>query len=42
MALESYETIDLTFMEELAGDLVPDKQVEYWDIEGSKKIMRVL
>jgi|SRR3989344_310163 len=42
MDLESYETIDLTFMEELAGDLVPDKQVEYWDIEGSKKIMRVL
>ncbi len=42
MDLESYETIDLVFMEELKGSLAPEKQVEYWDIEGKKVIMRIL
>jgi translation elongation factor IF5A len=42
MDLETYETIEMGFMEEIASELVPDKHVEYWDIEGSKKIMRVL
>ena len=41
MDLESYETLDLAFMPELKDSLVPEKQVEYWDIEGSKKIMRI-
>lgn len=42
MDLESYETLDLLFMEELNGQLVPEQQVEYWDIEGKKVIMRAL
>jgi translation initiation factor 5A len=41
MDLESYETIELPFMEELKGVLAPEKQVEYWDIEGKKVIMRM-
>lgn len=42
MDLESYETIDIPYLEELKGSLAPEKQVEYWDIEGKKAIMRVL
>ena len=42
MDLESYETIELPFSEELKEKLAPEKQVEYWDIEGKKQIMRVL
>lgn len=42
MDLESFETLDLPFMEEVKGELAPEKQVEYWDIEGKKVIMRVL
>ncbi|PIN90802.1 translation initiation factor IF-5A [Candidatus Pacearchaeota archaeon CG10_big_fil_rev_8_21_14_0_10_34_76] len=42
MDLESFETLDLPYPEEVAGDLVPEKQVEYWDIEGYKVIRRVL
>jgi len=42
MDLENYETIDLPYKEELKEELEADKQVEYWDIEGSKMIMRVL
>ncbi|MDO8509249.1 MAG: translation initiation factor IF-5A [Nanoarchaeota archaeon] len=42
MNLTSYETIDLPFMEELSGQLVAEQQVEYWDIEGKKVIMRIL
>ncbi len=42
MDLESYETVDLIFMEEIKSELAPEKQVEYWDIEGKKVIMRVL
>ena len=42
MDLESFETMDLPFMEEIKGDLAPEKQVEYYSIEGKKVIMRVL
>ena len=42
MDLESYETLDLPFQEEVKAELAPEKQVEYWDIEGKKAIMRVL
>ena len=42
MDLESYETIDLEFKEDIKSDLAPEKQVEYWNIEGKKLIMRVL
>jgi len=42
MDLESFETIDVPFSEELKEDLAPEKQVEYWDVEGQKSIRRVL
>ncbi len=42
MDLESYETIDVPFPEELKSQLAPEKKVEYWDIEGKKSIMKVL
>ena len=42
MDLESYETIDIPFAKEIKEDLAPEKQVEYWDIEGKKQIMRVI
>ncbi len=42
MDLESFETLDLSFMEDLKAELAPEKQVEYWDIEGKKSVMRVL
>lgn len=41
MDLESYETMDMAFMEELKGQLAPEQQVEYWDIEGKKIVMRI-
>lgn len=42
MDLETYETMDLAYMEEIKSGLASEKQVEYWDIEGKKVIMRVL
>lgn len=42
MDLESYETFDISFLLELKEKLAPDQQVEYWDIEGKKSIMRIL
>src|SRR3989338_3457702 len=39
MDLESYETLDVPYNKELKGQLAPEKQVEYWDIEGKKAIM---
>lgn len=42
MDLESYETIEMPFMEEIKSNLAPEKQIEYWDIEGKKAVMRVL
>ncbi len=42
MDLESYETIEIPYIPELKESLVAEKQVEYWDIEGKKVIMRVL
>jgi translation initiation factor 5A len=41
MDLESFETFDIIYLEELKGQLKPEQQVEYWDIEGKKVIMRV-
>lgn len=42
MDLDSFETIELPFMEELKDDIAAEKTIEYWDIEGKKKIMRVM
>lgn len=41
MDLESYETLELPFIPELKEQLAPEKQVEYWDIEGKRVIMRI-
>lgn len=41
MDLESYETIELPYLEEIKEQIAPEKQVEYWNIEGKKVIMRV-
>jgi len=41
MDLESYETLDLPFIPEVKDQLAPEKNVEYWDVEGKKVIMRV-
>lgn len=42
MDLESYETLDVTYDSEIKDQLQAEKQVEYWDVEGRKAIMRVL
>jgi translation initiation factor 5A len=42
MDLESYETIEVPLIAELKGKLAAEDQVEYWDIEGKKMIMRKL
>ena len=42
MDLENFETIDMAFMEDVKDDIATDKQVEYWDIEGKKVIMRMV
>jgi translation initiation factor 5A len=42
MDLESYETLEMPYLPEIKEQLAPGKQIEYWDIEGKKVIMRVL
>jgi translation initiation factor 5A len=42
MDLESFETLELPFMEDVKKQLEAEKQIEYWDIEGQKVIMRIL
>ena len=42
MDLETFETIDLPFIEDIKADLAPEKQVEYYSIEGKRVIMRVI
>jgi|SRR3989344_3133135 len=42
MDLENYETQDFVFDESLRDNIEVEKQVEVWDIEGHKKIMRVM
>ncbi len=42
MDLDSYETFDVPYQEELKEQLESGKQVEVWDIEGKKAVMRVL
>lgn len=41
MDLESFETLELPFSEEIREQIAPEKQVEYWVIENKKEIMRV-
>ncbi len=42
MDLESYETFDIPYVDDVKDKIASEKQVEYWDIEGKKAIMRVL
>lgn len=42
MDLESYETTEVPYAPELKDQIQSEKQVEIWDIEGKKSIMRVL
>ena len=42
MDLESFETMDLVFGDEIKDEIAPEKQVEYWDVEGRRVIKRVL
>ncbi|MBX4212563.1 translation initiation factor IF-5A [Candidatus Pacearchaeota archaeon] len=42
MDLGSYETLDVAYLPELKEQLAPEVQVEYWDIEGTKSIMRIM
>ncbi|MEK6899382.1 MAG: translation initiation factor IF-5A [Nanoarchaeota archaeon] len=41
MDLESFETMDLPYAEEVKGQLEAEKTVEYWNVEGKKVIRRV-
>ena len=42
MDLESYETTDVPIHDEVKAGIEAEKQVEIWDIEGKKMLMRVL
>jgi len=41
MDLESYETLDITYTEEVKEGLREGCQVEYWDIDGQRIIKKV-
>ncbi|MEK6908564.1 MAG: translation initiation factor IF-5A [Nanoarchaeota archaeon] len=41
MDLENFETLNLPYDEELKDKLVAEQQVEYWDVEGKRVVMRV-
>jgi len=41
MDLENFETLELIYDEELRDKLVAEQQVEYWDVEGHKVVMRI-
>jgi len=42
MDIESFETIEIAFPEELKESLKEGMQVEYWDVEGLKMVKRTL
>lgn len=43
MDLESYETLDVPVSSDIdISQLAPETEVEYWDVEGEKSIMRIL
>jgi translation initiation factor 5A len=42
MDLESFETIEINIPEDLSENIVENANVEYWDIEGTKIIKRVV
>jgi len=42
MDIESFETIDVQFPQEIKAELQEGIQVEYWDVEGARIVKRVL
>lgn len=42
MDLENFETLSLPYDEELKGQLAAEQQVEYWDVEGKRVVMRIM
>lgn len=42
MDLENFETLSLPYDAELKDQLAAEQQVEYWDVEGKRVVMRVL
>jgi translation elongation factor IF5A len=42
MDLESYETLEMPYLEEIKSELVAEKQVEYWDVEGKTVVMKII
>jgi len=41
MDLENFETLNLPYDEELNEKLEAEQQVEYWDVEGQRVVMRI-
>lgn len=42
MDLENFETLSLPYDDELKDQLQTEQQVEYWDVEGKRVVMRIL
>jgi len=42
MDIESFESFDVEYDDEIAGEIKDGAQVEYWIIDGAKIIKRVL
>jgi len=42
MDLENFETLDVAMNEEIKDEIKEERQVEYWDIEGTKIVKRKL
>lgn len=41
MDLENFENFSLPYDDELKDKLAPEQQVEYWDVEGKRVVMRI-
>jgi len=42
MDIESFETLEIPYPQEIKSELSEGIQIEYWDVEGSKIVKRVL
>lgn len=40
MDLESFETLEIQISEELLGEIKDNNNIEYWDVEGGRKIIK--
>ncbi len=41
MDLENFENFSIPYDDELKDQLAPEQQVEYWDVEGKRVVMRI-